>query len=578
MRTGVALLLVATSIAPAADPPKAKLAELVKLYRAYDLPLPPKTAKLYRFTDEQGEKPERRVWLQLVFRPEAEDGPNMTLRGLDTNRLSASNSKYYQEVSPPDAKALAGVTDDTDDLLLLAIQCDLLGLHDLAVSAFDTWQGRQLKHENPVTDLRYRAWNYWEKQIREPNSDWVKIARRLQGMHNDKPNATDVDAPGILRRLKLSLVPSKAKPGSVDALIDELIDVPVVQNFYTFAEPDPRFDAIVKLGFDAIPALIDHLDDDRLTRAHYHSSGLRPGLDPLNFLSYPYSVKHLVRDIICDYMADDTSQLREMGKDLSREKALAWWAGAKKEGEEKYLVRKVIPDETSSIRPKTQLIRVIELKYPHRLPDIFVELRKSEPHRMTLAPYVEALVRSPLPAATKKQVLLDALDSNLWSWKAEAIAGLQPLDAAEFHKQLIAHLADLPAEFHEKDFLHDWFDVSAQVVSRTDDVKVWEAVSKYMRRVGVDVRKKWIANMTDWGDEESRSRLRRIACVAAFLEDESVRDYAVEQLGRMLEVPVEPDPSWSADEWTEFRKRVATAAARELENKPAPKAKPAGKK
>lgn len=575
MRTGVALLLLAAAVAPAADPPKAKLAELTKLYRAYDLPVPPKTAKLYRFADEQGEKPGRRVWLQLVFRPEATDGPNMTLRGLDTSRLSASNSKYYQEVSPPDAKAMAGVTDDTDDLLLLAIQCDLLGWHELAVSAFDTWQGRHLKNENPVTDLRYRAWNYWEKQIYEPNSDWVKIARRLQGMQNDKPNATDVDAPGILRRLKLSLVPSKAKPGSVDALIDELIDVPAV------GQPDPRVDALVKLGFDAIPTLIEHLDDDRMTRACYHDSmgHSRLGIDLSRPLSYPYSVKHFVRDIICDYMVDeDASQLREMGKDLSREKALAWWAEAKKEGEEKYLLRNVVKDQPGNHSPREELIRVIEVKYQHRLPGVFIELRKTEPHWMSLAPFVEALVRSPLPAATKKQVLLDALDSNLWSWKAEAIAGLQSLDAAEFHKQLIAHLEDLPTDFHENDDFHDWYDASAAVVSRTGDAKVWEAVGKFMRRVNVDVRKKWIDNLTGRDDEESRSRLRRIACVAAFFDDDSVRDRAAEHLGRMLEMPVESDPSWSADDWAKFRERVAKAAARELEKKPAPKAKPADKK
>src|SRR5205085_9254006 len=71
----------------------------------------------------------------------------------------------------------------------------------------------------------------------------------------------------LIKSLDLALVPSKAKPGTIEAMIDALVDYGADTGTLGIFEPEDRYWRIAKLGFDAVPNLIQHLDDDRLTRA-----------------------------------------------------------------------------------------------------------------------------------------------------------------------------------------------------------------------------------------------------------------------------------------------------------------------
>jgi hypothetical protein len=73
----------------------------------------------------------------------------------------------------------------------------------------------------------------------------------------------------LLRSLEAALVPSNAKPGSVEALIDVLVELDDEKKWTVdaFADPGPQYLKLSLLGFAAVPALIEHLDDDRLTRS-----------------------------------------------------------------------------------------------------------------------------------------------------------------------------------------------------------------------------------------------------------------------------------------------------------------------
>src|SRR5207244_4470161 len=106
---------------------------------------------------------------------------------------------------------------------------------------------------------------------RDPDTDRVPLAKRLKEIIALEKSIDTEENRALLKSLELALIPSQAKPGSIEALIDELID---------YEGPNGRVDAfgcdvgnrsfsrLAELGFDAVPFLIEHLEDERLTRCY----------------------------------------------------------------------------------------------------------------------------------------------------------------------------------------------------------------------------------------------------------------------------------------------------------------------
>ena len=74
----VAALALAFAIAP---PPPDQLAHLAKLYQAYDLPLPPKDAKLYRYDSSKTIRPDGPPRIGFGVRPKPDGSPAALLVG-----------------------------------------------------------------------------------------------------------------------------------------------------------------------------------------------------------------------------------------------------------------------------------------------------------------------------------------------------------------------------------------------------------------------------------------------------------------------------------------------------------------
>ena len=94
----------------------------------------------------------------------------------------------------------------------------------------------------------------------------------------------------LLKSLDAALVLSKAKPGSLEALIDALVDVVSCKVDIFSDELDPRYLRLIEAGFEAVPVLSNHLDDIRLTRVYW------PGFN--NFRGYHLQVRHLVSGLL----------------------------------------------------------------------------------------------------------------------------------------------------------------------------------------------------------------------------------------------------------------------------------------
>ena len=69
-------------------------------------------------------------------------------------------------------------------------------------------------------------------------------------------------------------------------------------------EADPRYTRLAQMGFAAVPALIEHLDDDRLTRS------VKQGFN--NFPTWNMRIKDVVSDLLQELAGED------VGKDWLR--------------------------------------------------------------------------------------------------------------------------------------------------------------------------------------------------------------------------------------------------------------------
>ncbi len=556
MRTAIALLLLTATVTPAADPPKTKLAELVRLYQAYDLPAPPKDAKLYRY-DPKGGKSSPAIGFGL--KPDRDGIPTEFQHGFE---ISKFDTDYHTEIRP-DAKR---VTVEEIEFVMI-VQFHLRGWTALAEELLPKWedQGR-----TPEQALARAAWDYWLVRLRDPKVDRALVVRRMASAMRAEPDmfADEYHEPTYVD-LRKSLLPSRAKPGTPEALIDDWLDM---AGYFNDQVPGERYEAVVRLGFDAVPALIDALDDTRLTRAY--------GTLDFGHHEYPHRIKDFAHGILCGFMYDGErfADLKEGGLDMKAVKK--WWASVSKANEEEYVVGRVLRPAKDHPLPNLRLLAVVRHKYPKRLPALFREAMTDHPDHY-LSSVAQAVVASSLPTETKRELLLEAVGSKTPSHRGVGRGCLRDVDPERFHRIVIDALGKLPAtpskpyhDCEETAFVND--------LLMTSVWKVWEAAEKYLRRADAGMREQWL-HMLSWYTPPERKR-QAVELVAKFLTDTTVRDSSVRPelyppwhaerpeyrtvevrncaaaaLGQMLKLKPQPNPKWSADEWAKFREEVAKA-------------------
>src|SRR5207247_6948735 len=259
----------------------------------------------------------------------------------------------------------------------------------------------------------------------ETNSDWKVIARRLKSiLAADKGLAGSVDL-AILRSLDAALLARKAKPGSIAALIDDLVDCRldyVRGQWHT----EPSYQKILLLGFDAVPELLEHLDDDRLTRTRQPAMGNNRG--------YHYRVRDVVSDLLRRLAAADPGETTDFRK---------WWASAQKIGEEKYLVDHVFRSQPDAKEPNAHQLWIIAEKYPWRLPEIYKTLLDRRPEWWNWS-VAEAIGRSKLPRSKKVELLVSGGKQKNLHHRYAALQQLKDLDKEASIKILSDTLDHLP--------------------------------------------------------------------------------------------------------------------------------------
>lgn len=575
---GLTLLLTATAVGQDAPTP----AELLKEYQALGLPLPPATARLVRFKDGMGGfvlweyrapdeglafevRPGTMVEPPVLFRKTAEWQPDWNPRAREVK---------------PDAAAARGVPLSPDELLALAVQCHARGWDDLARTLL-----ARLCDADGGTDPRKQllglAWRHWEGQLTHPTADRRPAAARLKALIRRDPEFDTERNHALLRSLGLALVPGTGRPGTVEALIDALVDYHTDPTSLWTSVDSVTFLRITERGFDAAPALIAHLDDERLTRSrvpHFNNfppRDLRVG-DLAGLLLEGLAGGELDRTPD----GDDVGWLRlSQGYRVTRAAATAWWEKARKTGEEAHLLARVLPPgDVEEGRVNLHLLRVLAAKYPGRLPELYrtVLARRPVIESWELA---EALARSAVPAKDKLDLFTTAAGHEDYVHRRPALGAIKDLDRKRFDALVLAEVEALPAEV-QGEF---WRSRQARLgvtwlATQSDDPRVWAALEKAARRSVAAQRGRILTALGD--PRRSDHRAERLRLLTGFLDDPAVyvdrvvqgedewievRNAVSLQVGWLLRLDIEPGPRRTPAEWSAVRDEVRAAARRELD-------------
>ncbi len=578
--------------------------ELVHEYLALGLPAPPENAPLVAMFhdmevvddiyDNEG-RPiplnQPRYLLGFLIAND-EDKSSKLLVGtewFDLAIVRATDLIRINSVEKLPHSVVEGNKDGTFEInaaLPLAVQCYRRGFKDMAELLLRLSQTRSYGHSaspfhqphglSPLVALRYVAWTHWGNQLVEAGTDRAAAHRRMTELIRREPALRTAARLELLDALQAALQPRCAALGSAERLVDDLVDD---QSLYFGSRPaledPPSVAALARLGWEAMPVLLQHLQDRRLTRCLNRPWDGSP--------HYILSVGQIVGGLVQEFAGDEGLQWKRTsdGRFLLTEPVLAWWERVQTQNEEDYLLQAAIPRAPQASRPYDAIISRLAAAYPQRLPDVYRRMLAERPEMPTWSIGL-ALVHADLDPTVKSDTLAAGVGHKNLAREVEALEMLSGIDTPRFEALLLESLAKFPVGTEGQFAYCPQVDL-ARLCLKTDRPAVWAALRNAAVKADVGVRMEMIGR---FGDRSSLTpaNLHRVAgFLAAFLDDQTVRDmsvapnqydgcearwwpeievrnWAAYRLGMLLEMDVSacaPGEPISEKQWEELRGQVA---------------------
>lgn len=596
MTPGLVLVLVAMAAEPPSryepDREPKTLDELYLAYRWHGLPLPPTDAVLIRWVE--------RGYLRGGEGVEEEKVPRL---GLMVRKLSGSkpaivwgDGYVYEEVRAsrlqpvlPLAKYLDRDVWFAEDLVTLAAQAYHLGWTELAHAAFDraktTARGGAYTptaedRDHILLTLRTMTWNESYRSLTEPGTDRKKLFRSLKLVADNDARFRSEYQTELLRGIGLTLRPSVARPGSLEAFIDGLTecDRTRASSLDPLAPPD-AVDKLIERGFDAVPALVAHLDDGRVTRARdLHGANN-------SIMIHVCRVEEVCAWLLTDLAAETLPGHRDVTPAQFHKAVADWYEGAKKNGEEQWALAHVVRGDGGLNR---LLLRLIRAKYPRHLPDLYKQVLGRMQGFETDAVAGE-VAASTLDRETKILLLRQGVSSRYHAHRLPAVAALEHVDRTQFRKELKETLDWLStAKLDDKAWEHQMPPHElAELVKRADDADCWAVLGRAYKAAPAHVRLKLLNHVGDFDRTRDPVRLKYpLRLLIEMLPDRTVRyssridgfshpghayptltvgDFAALRLADYLDYDVPWDQKRTASEWATIREAIRVQIERMLD-------------
>jgi hypothetical protein len=365
-----ALDRLAKAPSTAADP--AVLRVLLDDYKAYGLPMPPLYAKLALRSDthlvllleEAGAKKpaiywigcdEGPQWYRIEFRPVAPKRASLDKTGPVAGDFRSRGFPTY-----PD--------------LALAIQSFARGWEELAVPLLvrsrqpPAEDSRSRQKPRPADDraaLAELAWNHYCNQFVERNTERKAIVAQMKKLLAGPHGLNTPAHRNIVADMETTLVEVKTAPGSLEETVEALLDFKDLHGTWGgtgwrdryYSAWNPNYKKLRDQGLVAVPVLMKHVNDYRLTRTMAKKNDGR----------YTWHIR--IADVVAQLLSGLVSEpftydfLEKEGRGMSPDRAHveAWWKEVRGQRELDFLLNSVYRqgERTTRQEPNETVLHVL---------------------------------------------------------------------------------------------------------------------------------------------------------------------------------------------------------------------------
>jgi hypothetical protein len=592
---------------------KASLETLWKDYQAYGLPAPPAEARL-AVLPASLRSFRNGVWRQnqhlvLLIRPARDNEEAVYWAGCDPG--PRWEGMEFRPIAPEKAQIEKTTTLVVDTAhgrfptfpdLALAIQCHAKGWKKLAEALLDRSQQtpkrdrvrrRPPRPRDDRAALALLAWNHYCNQFAWSKGDRKPIVEKLKKLLAAGKGLDTQAHRNMVADMERTLVAVKTTPGSAEAALEGLLDFDPDWGTWLGAGWDygprnnagsnPHYRHLRDLGLSAVPLLLRHRDDFRLTR---HIEVTSRG-EYTWHLRISDVVAQLLNGLVTEPFSYGFLQRDGRGVCLDAAQVNAWWKKTQGMKELTYLLKNIEKkDAFGRLELNEPVLQALGARYPEELVKLVEKSLSGDNAR--LGYLVDPLADSKVAASDKGRLLVTIAKEKEGFARNRALGRLVRMRHKEARTLVIATLDKLPRTPSGESWTSDTTSI-AQIAVRSDDEKLWEALDRTARRVGVGQRMQllegvivakymkrkvlFVGHMKSLLDDKEirdlkSSKLFEGLVAAPMYERIAVRDYAAELFAYILDLRADADPSWKEADWTALRRRVRDRLA-ELEKTPA---------
>jgi hypothetical protein len=428
------------------------------------------------------------------------------------------------------------------------------------------------------------AWNYFCNRFAKSRDNRLEIISRLKKLLNGSYGLDTKANRTLISDMEMTLAPVKPASDRFEPVVNALLELDVEGNWpgcgyedaRNYADWDPSYRTLRDAGLQAVPALLQHLEDYRLTRCIEQTSDGQ----------YTWHVRiadvvaQLLNGLAPEPFAHEFQRADGRGVALDSARVQEWWKEASAKRELDYLLKNAFKNHGAGGRKwKSSVLHALGNRYPEHLVRLFEEDLKNG--RVDYDLFV-SLADSKAGETTKDQLFEKAVASKDEWTRAEALSRIVHRRGATAVPTLLKSLREIPKTPSVAYWMTQTGKVT-QIASCTKDERVWQVLEETAKRVDIGQRMEILDHVHL--SREAKDNLRAIRLLKSFLNDTEVRDlrssalfdgpsaaflferiavrnFAAQRLANALGLELDPDPAWKEADWQKLRERVSAALAK----------------
>jgi hypothetical protein len=410
-------------------------------------------------------------------------------------------------------------------------------------------------------------------ELTRPDSDRRAIRAQIAGLQKlnlvkKSPFWPRRDLRELLKDLDDTLKPSRVKPDSAEAAVDDLVNF-TGSSAWSRNDKAPPIARVKSFGLTAVPALARALAGRQLTRSFRpRFNNAPPSIVPVSWIA---------ADALRQIAAGELGEF----EGFTSQDVLAWYRAKASGSVDSWLLESVVENRT--VRGRTfrvvsgRTFRAIALSHPTIYGEAVRRLLKARPP-MNPWDALYILDQSNLTRAQKREIFLESAASKDIGQRFDAMRFLHKYAPEDFDKILADSLEKYQGVNDQSYSQFAW------LVAEAESSAPWDVVAKVLPKVSTETRMEMLAQLPGLEPNKNlseKSRTRALDLLARFFDDESrprivkgnrrfggglwtntlaglstVGRAALEVSGRLLDMPELNEKGRSAPEWAAFRKEV----------------------